>query len=242
MANPVVLNNVEHKDLRVICTHSSQVNESTNIALAMPFEFRSLQHEYPIVFYKDDKNQSFHAVVLLGLAHNENLYLSEEGWDANYVPLMIERQPFLIGMRGPDATGERQPVLLIDLDSPKVSHDEGERVFLPHGGHSDYLQHITDILSAIREREEETQAFHNILLEYDLLESFFLDISLFGEDKNRLSGYYTINEEKLNALDDNVVLDLHKRGMLQLIHFVIASQANFADLIDRKKARVGHAE
>ncbi len=237
MSNPVALNSVTHKDLLIIREHNSKLNETTMMVLALPFEFRRLQHEYPIVFYKDECQQ-FHAVALLGLEQNENLYLSESGWDANYVPLMIERQPFLLGMREPDQNGERQPVILVDMDSPKVSDVEGERVFLPHGGHSDYLQYVSDVLAAIREREQETLAFHQALVRHELLESFFLDVSLHGDDNHRLSGFYTINEERLAALADDAIIELQRSGMLALIHYVLASQANFADLIERKKARV----
>ena len=237
MVKPVVLNNVDHKDLRVITSHSPALSEHTMIALALPFEFRQLQHEYPIVFYKNEHTQTFQAVVLLGLEQDENLYLTDQGWDANYIPLMIARQPFMLGMREPDAHGDRQPMLLIDTSSPKVNYEEGERVFLPHGGHSEYLQKITDILGAIHARESETRAFHEAITKYDLLESFFLDVSLQGNDKHRLSGYYTINEDKLNALDDSSIVSLQKTGMLALIYFVLASQENFTNLINRKKAQ-----
>ncbi len=236
MATPVALNNVTHKHLRVIPSHSTRTNESTMIARVQPFEFRSLQHEYPIVFYKDEQ-QDFHAVVLLGMEQNENLYLSDTGWDAKTIPLMIERQPFLIGQRPAGENAERQTVLLVDPDSPKLSETEGEPLFLDHGGHSEYLQRMTDILCAIQEKEEETQYFINTLERHELLENFFLDVSLANGEKHRLTGYYTINEDKLRELADDVVVDLHKAGILQLIHFVIASQANFADLIDRKQAR-----
>lgn len=237
MPNPVVLNNVTHKDLKINPVHNSQNTESLMIALALPFEFRSLQHEYPIVFYKDEKQQ-FHAVVLLGLEQNENLYVNQFGWDASYIPLMVQRQPFLIGQRPANDDGERQTVLLVDTDSPKLSHTEGEPLFLAHGGHSAHLQKVTDILSAIQEREQETRAFINTLTEYELLESFYLDVDMGNDSKHRLNGYYTINEDKLRTLTDAQVLHLHKTGMLALIHFVLASQANFAELIDKKRARI----
>ncbi len=237
MTNPVVLNNVTHKDLRINTRHTRQNTETQMIALALPFEFRSLQHEYPIVFYQDEQ-QRFHAVVLLGLEQSENLYVTDEGWEARYVPLMIQRQPFLIGQRPADESGERQTVLLVDTDSPKLSDTEGEPLFLPHGGHSEYLQQITDILSAIQERDQETLAFINTLLEYELLENFYLDVNLSDGSKHRLNGYYTINEDKLRALNNEQVIHLHQSGMLQLIHFVLASQANFAGLIEKKQARL----
>ena len=57
MANPVALNNIAHKDLRIVRQHTPALNESLMITLALPFEFRRLQHEYPIVFYKDEQKQ-----------------------------------------------------------------------------------------------------------------------------------------------------------------------------------------
>ena len=39
------------------------------------------------------------------------------------------------------------------------------------------------------------------LQEFDLLEQFNLDIELTNGTNNRLAGFYTINEDKLYALD-----------------------------------------
>lgn len=236
MTNAVVLNNVTHKDLRVIRRHSPALNQPLNITLALPFEFRSLQHEYPLVFIRNDTTHTYQAVALLGFEQQENLYLSEHGWDASYIPLMIERQPFLIGMQPSADSSSANPLLLIDMDSPKVSEHEGERLFLPHGGHSDYLQQVTDILATIRERENETQAFYNLLARYELLEPFFLDITLSNQAKHRLTGYHTINEERLSTLPAEAITELHQQGILPLIYYVLASHSNFRSLIDRKQA------
>ncbi|QJR81366.1 SapC family protein [Alteromonas pelagimontana] len=239
MANPELLNNVTHKDLRVIREHNAQLNEHTMMALVFPFEFKSLQHEYPIVFRKDPQTSEFSAVALLGLEDNENLYLQNDSWDASYIPLMIERQPFMIGMKSLEVDGEirPEPVILIDLDSPKVSKTQGEPLFLPHGGTSDYLEHISSLLSTLRERETETRIFIDALVKHDLLESFFLDIEMPNQQTQRLAGFYTINEDNLAQLTANAVSDLHQKGILQPIYMTVASMVNFADLITRKIKR-----
>ena len=70
--------------------------------------------------------------------------------------------------------------------------------------------------------------------EHQLLESFVLDIELEDGSQNRLMGFYTINEEKLAALDGAAVARLYQSGYLQAIYMVIASLSNFRTLIDQK--------
>jgi hypothetical protein len=45
-----------------------------------------------------------------------------------------------------------------------------------------------------------------------------------------LQGFRLINSEKLNALNDTQVLDLHKKGWLPLFHFHYQSLQNWSSL------------
>ena len=58
--NNVLLNNIDHKDLRVITTRSAAYGDDVKSALTFPAEFRNVQACYPIVFHKaaDGKFQS----------------------------------------------------------------------------------------------------------------------------------------------------------------------------------------
>ena len=72
------------------------------------------------------------------------------------------------------------------------------------------------------------------LVELDLFESFNLDIQLTNGSNNRLSGFYTINEDKLMALTGEQLEKLNKSGLLKLIYMVIASHENINALIQHK--------
>ena len=50
MSNPVLLNHVEHRDLRVDARRGAAFGDDVMYAPAVPAEFRSLQAHYPIVF------------------------------------------------------------------------------------------------------------------------------------------------------------------------------------------------
>ena len=228
MANPVLLNNVDHKDLRVNCARGADLGDEVMFAPTFPAEFRNLQAHYPIVFRKAGDGVSFEAIALLGFQEGENLFLQRHRWDAAYLPLTIERQPFLIGVNGGELT------VHVDLDNPRVGTGSGEAVFLPHGGTTEYLERVNAILLTIHQGLQTMPAFVAALLEHELLESFVLDIELDDGSQNRLAGFYTINEERLGALTGPALERLHKLGYLQAIYLAIASLSQFRALIERK--------
>ncbi len=234
MPNHVLLNNVDHRDLRIITERSAKYGDNVNFSVTFPGEFRHLQAYYPIVFSKAVDTGQFQPLALFGFEEDENLFLVESGWDATYIPLTIERQPFLIGFRGPGP--DREMVIHVDMDSPRISREEGEPVFLEHGGITDYLDRVNAMLSAIHGGMESNQPFVEALLENDLLESFTLDIELNDGSEHRLAGFYTINEDKLDELGGDALETLNAQGFLKAIYMVLASMSNFRLLIERKNA------
>jgi hypothetical protein len=241
MAKHVLLNNVEHKDLRVVTRRSAQYGDDVMCALTFPAEFRSVQAHYPIFFRKAADSGQFQPFAMFGLRDGENLFLDDRGWDATYIPMTIERQPFLIGFQ-PGAAGagaERQMVVHVDLDSPRIGRSEGERVFLEYGGISEYLERVKSILKAIHLGIEDTPPFVAALLELDLLESFALDARLNDGTEHRVAGFYTINEERLAALAGGQLETLNRNGHLLPIFMAIASLSHIRALIERKNRRLG---
>ncbi len=242
-----LLNNIDHRDLRVVATRGAAWGDAEMAALTFPAEFRSVQAYYPIVFQKT-ADGGFQPVALFGFRQGQNLFLSGDAlsrdtlsgdalsgdalsgeiWEAGYVPLAVERQPFLIGM---SADGE--PMLHIDLAHPRVSLDQGEALFRTHGGTTDFLDRATSTLLALHEGTCATPAFIDALLRDELLESFVLDVELEDGDQHRLAGFYTLHEERLAKLDGAALGQLQRDGHLEPIYMAIASLSHFRDLIER---------
>ncbi len=238
MTKHVLLNNVDHKDLRVITTRSAEYGDNKQCAITFFWEFRSIQAHYPIFFTKDEGSGEYSAVAMFGFVDRENLFLSDTGWEASYVPLTIRREPFLIGFQQPAAGGgaENEPVIHLDLDSPRVSETEGESLFLAHGGISPFLEGVNSVLNTINEGYPVNQLFMKELAQRELLEPFALDIELNDGSQKRLMGFHTINEEALYELGGDVLGDLNEKGFLLPIYMAVASLSNIRDLIDRKNA------
>jgi hypothetical protein len=228
MPHNVLLNNVDHKNLRVVTSRGAGYGDAVMSALTFPAEFRDLQAHYPIVFRKTADGAGFEAIALFGFQDGENLFLAANGWDASYVPLTIERQPFLIGIAGEEL------MLHIDLDNPRISSSAGEPVFLPHGGSTEFLERMNSVLLTIHQGLQAAPAFVSALLSLELLESFVLDVELDDGSQNRLAGFYTVNEDRLASLGADALERLHRAGHLQALYMAVASLSNLRALIERK--------
>ena len=240
MTHHVLLDNVTHKDLKVRRRYTSGGGYDHNLTRAFPVELGILQHEYALFFIRNVESGNFEPIALLGFEEGENLYLGGDRWLAGAQPLSIQRQPFLIGFQERNDSGvpERVPVVTVDMDDPCVSMEEGEPVFLPHGGESPLLEGVNAVLATIHEGHDAVSRFSRVLVGLDLLESFRLDIEFDDGSRQTVEGLYRINEDRLNALDGGALQTLHQGGHLQSIYMMLASYPNLEVLIRRKNQRL----
>lgn len=231
------LNNVDHKDVRIITERSAEYGDNVMHVMTFPFEFRSVQAFYPILFHRDERGELY-PVALFGFESGENLFLDEAGWHARYVPAMIRRQPFLIGFAADQAQGsERRRLLSLDPASPRVSKEKGEPLFEPLGGRTKFLEEMANLLETLYHGAEHNKRFVEALQEYGLIESVTFDISLADGSRNQLLGFYAIDEEKVRGLSDAALGKLNKEGFLMPLFMMLASTMNVRTLVDLRNAR-----
>jgi SapC len=239
MAKHVLLNNIEHKQLRIITERSKELGDNLWVTQIFPQEFRIAQSCYPIFFQKDTQTGSFFAVTLFGFEQHENLYLTDKGWDALYIPMMVQRHPFSIGRQRILEQGDEKSKLVvnIDIESARVSQDKGTPLFDQFGNNTDYLERVVDILHSIHQSVPDSEQFIEALLKFDLLETFVMSVTLQNGTVNELIGFYTINEEKLNQLSGEALVELHNKKYLETIYMVLSSHAHINYLIEQKNKK-----
>lgn len=240
MTKHVLLDNVTHKDLRIRAGYREGTGYDVNVARVFPAEFELAQRDYPLFFIKNKESGHFETIAMLGFVEGENLYLTKDGWSARYIPWTIQRQPFLIGFQEQTTEGvpTRVPVVHVDMDHPAVNTSEGERVFLPQGGESPYLERVSAILQAIHHGHEASEAFSKLLVGLELIESVSVDVEFRDGTKHSLAGLYSINEDKLASLSANGFEVLNRKGHLKDVFMLLASLVNMPELIDRKNERM----
>jgi hypothetical protein len=218
MSQYEILDKEKHRQLRIKTGYGAALGDAVMYVMTYPVEFREIQSCYPILFTKDPDTGGFFAAALLGLEADQNLFLQDDGWDASYIPALVQRQPFLIakGQEGDNVT----PVVSLDLDHPRISKDEGEALFDADGGPTEFLNQKIALLDKLHRGLKQEQ--------------ITLDIAFNDGSKMTLQGFYSIAEERLYQLKGDVLESLNQAGYLQPAFMAVASLSRIRDIIERR--------
>lgn len=237
MAQYELLNNIVHKDLRIVTRRGVAFGDAIGGCAVYPTEFNELQKYYPI-FFQTSEDGSWLTVALFGFEANENLFLSGEQWRVPYIPAVIEREPFVIGMQQ-RSSGDPEPVVHVDLDSPRVAKDGGgELVFLPYGGNTPFLDRMANVLSLVHEGVAEAERMLSEFTRLDLIEKITLEVEFSNGTHYKNSRYATVSKEKLLKLPDAEVAALHRSGLLRYAYLIIGSISNIQHMVDIKNRQL----
>ena len=84
-----------------------------------------------------------------------------------------------------------------------------------------------------------TENFIKELEENDLLQELELHIDLASGEKKKLTGIFTVNEDKVKSLADDKVLDFHKRGLFVPIYAMLVSLGQVNRLVQLRNLSDG---
>ncbi len=244
MTNIVVLNSDAHRDLRVDPRPSEAHGDNVGMVGVVPREFARLVVHYPIFLRRtpvpeNELGDGFECGVVLGFGNEENLFLDGDHWDALYVPLNIQRQPFAVTGREGDPAADLS--VTVDLDSPRVVERGGEALFLADGQPSDYLQRLTAGLNELVQGTRIGLEYTAKLNQLGLIEPVRIDATFADGSQVKLEGLHSISRDKLQGLSARKLADLRDAGYLELIYFQLASLGQMNALIARKNRRLAGA-
>ena len=233
---PVVLDRVAHRALRMSPLTDFSVASGMHASYLAVAEFMSAAREMVVVFVRntDDPAASpVSPVVMMGLQDGENLFVDGKEWGARYKPAFLRRYPYWTArLAGADTS-----TVLIDLAWSGFSGTVGEPLFDTTGEPTEALKSALAFVEEFEREGARTQVFCTRLVELDLLREMQASVKLANGAELSLSGFLAVDQDKLLALPDAAVVELHRSGMLGLIHQQIASMANLQALVDRKDKR-----
>ena len=226
---------------RIITRRGAEYGDNLHVVEVVPREFSSLCGFYPILIAHTDAAGGHRFVSILGFEPGENLYLQGNDWDAGYIPLTIRRQPFQViaqEITEEDGSKSQVPTMAINLDSPRISREQGEDIIGEDGELTPWFKEVTGMVSAMVEGTNQARELLRQLDSLGLIEPLQVGFKLVDGVTRRLDGLYTINEARLRELPDDAVLELHRRGYLDCIYSMRASLGHLGGLARRKDARL----
>lgn len=229
----VAINKDKHRHHKLkLITDLSFTSDLQTVPL-LPTEFFEAAKEYPIVFVKPEQDKTdVQSMLLLGLAKGENLFVGADGaWNARYVPAFIRRYPFILA-----ETSNNQLTLCVDSEFPGFNETEGTSLF-NENGETDFLKNMIQFVTNFHRDAQLTNAFATKLQSLDLLEEKNLKAELNDGREFMVSGFFVVNEDKLQKLDATKLHELFSTGELALIYAHLISLSNLNRLIDLKVAK-----
>jgi hypothetical protein len=224
MTQIVPLNKETHRSLVVDGRAAAAYGDNRHFVRVIVKEFPQLLVHYPILFSKHPQTGEFYCGAMLGFDEGQNLFLEEWADRQFYRPLSLQRGPFY--SQGPD--------LAIDLDDPRVGVEGGKPLFTEQGQPSLYLQSIIWAFQDLNPGIEMTRLYIARLVELKLIAPVDVDLEFDDGSMRQCTGLYTIDQEALASLPDEVVVELFRRGYLRLIDYMIASLKQ-VPVLGRKK-------
>ena len=240
MTKVEILDKNKHKNTRILTGRGAEYGENIHLVPVIAEELNKLVLEYPVCLIKDNDTGQFGLNALLGFEVGENLFLQGDKWQANYIPLHIRRQPFMVGF---NAQHSQQPtpentVITINTANARVQEESGELIFDEKGEITPFMQEINNLLSNLMNGIGSTDTFIKTLLEHNLIEPIQLTVNFIGSKEKRFDGIYTVNENNLMQLSVDVLEELNSKGYLQACYLLLASIGHVQKLISLKRKQL----
>lgn len=211
------LSTTEHRDLRYkYVPDFSHAAELTYAPITFSEMFKVAKH-YPIVF-----PQKGMPAALLGF-EGKNSFVDENGqWTAAYIPNHVSRYPFILGT----TAKSESMALMVDLDAPHFRADHGERLFDDEGNFGPVLEKVRDFLKQFQIESNTSEQFTQTLFDAGIMVQQQIQKGRGDKQKTLLTGFYTIDQKKFDALPDETILEWRKRGILPLVYAHLLSLSN----------------
>ena len=232
------LDRVQHRTLRLdfnAVRHDRTAGLNSLFVAAV--EFGDVCREYPIVFIDAGAGEGGKTevapVAVLGLASGENMMLQQGGgWAARYVPALLRGYPFGVARVNKDNF-----VVVFDAKEGGLSEKEGELLFDGAGQPTAALDARRNFVEAFEREAQRTRAACQRLAELDLLRPMRFDATLPDGTTVSVEGFRTVDATRMGALTDAQIVELHKNGLLGLIHAHQISLPLMRVLVERRLER-----
>jgi hypothetical protein len=226
---PHILDAVRHAKSGVSSSTGFAFAQETNSIPLTLVEFSEAAKSYPIVFAP---GAQLLPAVVVGLEKN-NYFVDEKGeWlRHNYIPAHARQYPFIF-FEQPE---EDRFFLCIDEASPQFQMQRdasAEPLYTDDGVASELGKRALEFCTQCYQQHLLTREFCEDLQKYHLIKSFQSDATLNSGKKIQLGGFMMVDEEAVNALTDEAVIALRKKGWLPAIYFALASTRNWQRLVD----------
>lgn len=236
---PVALDTQKHRQTKLqLPVRDWSALAGMNAMFVTAAETAQAARDYPVVLIKAGKTPEgeteYAPVAVFGLSAGENLVVADGGrWRASHLPALLQVYP----MATARVDDKRYAICIDEASAALVSGEAGTRLFGDDGEPTAYLKSVQQNMERLEGQIVQTQGVCRRLAALGLLQERRFDATLPDGRKLSMDGFLTVEEERVKALPDATVLELHREGLLGLIHAHWISLGNMTRLVQWRVER-----
>lgn len=195
-------------------------------------EITKIVRDIPLAFVRQDNQYTL--VAVLSVISNNNMYVDLNGnWLGTYIPTYISTYPFRLSK----IKDRDNYILCIDTESGLISDTTGDPIFSFDGYLSSSVKNVQETLKNFQQSIVKTDFAVSSLAESGVITGWRLNIKT-RENDNIVSGLYRVDEQRLNALDNETYLNLRKTQAIPIAYaqlFSVSTMPNLGHLARQRE-------
>lgn len=226
-----VLEQTKHQDLRLDKINSFNFAKNITRVKLSYSEMRQASNWYPVVFMEDAPGIP---QALFSLDGKTNLFVDDNGqWKVPYIPFFFRMYPFTLV-----AVDEKKEQFTLCLD-PEADHfksNMGDPLFTADGKPVEFIEKT--VVKSLEKYQEELRVTQNLfgkMEEMGLVAEQTFAVKVNGNE-NKIKGFYGVDMEKLQGLEDKQLAGLVRNGSIALVYEHLNSLKNFSGMLPRGEA------
>ena len=213
-----------HKEYSIKAMENFSYAKELMGSLITVAEFYEGCKDYPILFIKDAKANTWSASAMLGYQENQNLYINKEGlWErGRYIPASIRRYPFIF-------VAQENKGLSLGIDTSALSKektDNKRKLFTKEGTASEFTNEVLEFMNQFQRDAQATSNFIAQLEKWELLEERNIQIVTPDQKNHQINGFYVVNQEKLQHIGKKKKQEICDQNAYSLITAHLISLSN----------------
>jgi SapC len=231
--NPESIQTVDvsrHGKLRVKANPGFAHASLQHVAPVVLSELAVCASNFPLIFLPRPGDGKLLLAAMLGLRPGENIYHGPEFWDSTYVPLAIQRYPFVAGYDD-RLTDVDEITTCLEINSPLLSEKEGTPLFTADGEQTDFFKSKHQLLSNMFDSQRLTELFVDAVVDLGLVSLMNLHLQQQNGEIRRVTGLFALDEKKMKNLSPEQFLQLHKADFLPACYLIMASLHQLTQLV-----------
>jgi hypothetical protein len=230
------LNSRDHASWKAGSLASAAYLAATHAVPLTSDEFVDAQRDFPIVFTSGENPLP---IALFGLNEGVNTFVGDDMKinELIYLPAYARRYPFILAKLQP---GSEDMSLCFDPSANLIgAFDEGLDLFDDKGQPTEYTTSVLEFCRRFEEAGQRTKVFMDELAKLDILMDGEIAITRndMPDQPFIYRGFRMVDEGKLRELPAETLEQLHKNGILMLIHAHLFSLNLMRVIFERQMAQ-----